>query len=128
MMAGARLSCVMNTYKTTQDLAGLSLRQLRDRRRRIARRIPDLEAVVAGSLQDQRRRCGKEGCRCTRGELHGPYLYLSMRAGRRTRMLYVPAELAEQVRQGVSTSTEVQAALAEISAINLELLKRGRLS
>ena len=43
-------------------------------------------------------------------------------------MLYVPAELAEQVRQGVSTSTEVQAALAEISAINLELLKRGRLS
>lgn len=128
MMAGARLSCVMTTHKTTQDLARLSLRQLRDRRRRIARRIPDLEAVVAGSLQDQRRRCGKEGCRCTRGELHGPYLYLSMRAGRRTRMLYVPAELAEQVRQGVSTSTEVQAALAEISAINLELLKRGRLS
>ena len=128
MMAGVSLSCVMITHKTTQDLAGLSLRQLRDRRRRIARRIPDLEAVVAGSLQDQRRRCGKEGCRCTRGELHGPYLYLSMRAGRRTRMLYVPAELAEQVRQGVSASTEVQAALAEISAINLELLKRGRLS
>ena len=127
-MAGARLSCVMSTYKAAQDLAGLSLRQLRDRRRRIARRIPDLEAVVAGSLQGQRRRCGKEGCRCTRGELHGPYLYLSMRAGRRTRMLYVPAELAEQVRQGVSASTEVQAALAEISAINLELLKRGRLS
>ena len=128
MMAGVSLSCVMITHKTTQDLAGLSLRQLRDRRRRIARRIPDLEAVVAGSLQDQRRRCGKEGCRCTRGELHGPYLYLSMRVGRRSRMLYVPAELAEQVRQGVSTSTEVQAALAEISAINLELLKRGRLS
>jgi hypothetical protein len=126
--ADVRFSCVMNKHKTTQDLAGLSVRQLRDRRRRIARRIPDLEAVVAGSLQDQRRRCGKEGCRCARGELHGPYLYLSMRVGRRTRMLYVPAELAEQVRQGVSTNTEVQAALAEISAINLELLKRGRLS
>ena len=128
MIADVRLSCVMTTHKTRQDLAGLSLRQLRDRRRRIARRIPDLEAVVAGSLQDQRRRCGKEGCRCTRGELHGPYLYLSMRVGRRTRMLYVPAELAEQVRQGVSTNAEVQAAVAEISAINLELLKRGRLS
>lgn len=120
----------MNTHKTKtpQDVAGLSLRQLRDRRRRIARRIPDLEAVVAGSLQDQHRRCGKEGCRCTTGELHGPYLYLSLRVGRRTRMLYVPAELAEQVRQGVSTNAEVRAALDEISAINLELLKRGRLS
>ena len=49
-------------------------------------------------------------------------------SGRRTRMLYVPAELAEQVRQGVGTNAEVQAALAEISAINLELLQRGQLS
>lgn len=120
----------MNTHKkeTPQDMAGLSLRQLRDRRRRIARGIPDLEAVVAGSLQDQRRRCGKDGCRCATGELHGPYLYLSLRVGRRTRMLYVPAELAAQVRQGVGTNAEVQAALAEISAINLELLQRGQLS
>lgn len=116
----------MSPYKIT-DLAELSLRQLRDRRRRVARQIPDLEAVIAGSLQNQRRRCGKEGCRCARGELHGPYLYLSLRAGGRTQMLYVPAELADQVRQAVMANTEVQAALAEISAINLELLRRGRL-
>jgi len=110
------------------ELAGLSLRQLRERRRRVARRIPDLEAVIAGSLQNQRRRCGKEGCRCAKGELHGPYLYLSIRVGRRTRMIYVPAELADQVRQAVTVKVSVQAALAEISAINLELLSRGRLS
>ena len=115
----------METHKDT-DLSGLSLRQLQDRRRRIARQIPDLEAVIAGSLQNQRRRCGKEGCRCARGELHGPYLYLSLRAGRRTQMLYIPAGLAGQVRQAVTANTEVQAALAEISAINLELLRRGR--
>ncbi len=117
----------MSVHKDT-DLSGLSLRQLRDRRRRIARQIPDLEVLIAGSLQTQRRRCGKEGCRCARGELHGPYPYLSLRAGGRTRMLYVPAELAGEVRQAVTASAEVQAALAEISAINLELLRRGRLS
>ncbi len=116
----------MTSHKET-DLAELSLRQLRDRRRRVARQIPDLEAVIAGSLQNQRRRCGKEGCRCARGELHGPYLYLSLRVGHRTQMLYVPAELAGQVRQAVTANTEVQAALAEISAINLELLRRGHL-
>lgn len=108
-------------------MGGLSLRQLRERRRRIVRQIPDLQAVISGSLQEQRRRCGKEGCRCMRGELHGPYRYLSLRVGRRTKMLYVPAELAEQVRQGITSNTEVQTALAEISAINLELVKRGRL-
>lgn len=116
----------MSPHKIT-DLAELSPRQLRDRRRRVARQIPDLEAVIAGSLQNQRRRCGKEGCRCARGELHGPYLYLSLRVGRRTQMLYVPAELADQVRQAVTANTEVSAALTEISAINLELLRRGRL-
>ena len=116
------------TVHKAMDLSGLSLRQLRDRRRRIARQIPDLEVLIAGSLQTQRRRCGKEGCRCARGELHGPYLYLSLRAGGRTRMLYVPAELAGQVRQAVTASAEAQNAFAEISAINLELLRRGRLS
>lgn len=118
----------MNTHKTAEDMAGLSLRQLQERRRRIARQIPDLQAVIAGSLQEQRRRCGKEGCRCARGELHGPYLYLSLRVGRRTRMLYVPAELAEQVRAAVRTNAAIESALGEISAINLELLRRGRLS
>ena len=117
----------MSVHKD-MDLSGLSLRQLRDRRRRIARQIPDLEVLIAGSLQTQRRRCGKEGCRCARGELHGPYLYLSLRAGGRTRMLYVPAELADEARQAVTASAEAQTALAEISAINLELLRRGRLS
>lgn len=118
----------MATHKTIEDMTGLSLRQLRERRRRIARQVPDLQTVIAGSVQEQRRRCGKEGCRCARGELHGPYLYLSMRAGRRTRMLYVPVELAEQVRGAVRTNAAIESALAEISAINLELLRRGRLS
>lgn len=117
----------MITYKIPEDMGGLSLRQLRERRRRIVRQIPVLQDVIAGSLQEQRRRCGKEGCRCTRGELHGPYLYLSLRVGRRTKMLYVPAELAEVVRGAVRTNAAVEDALAEISAINLELLKRGRL-
>ncbi len=118
----------MTALKTSEDMAGLSLRQLRDRRRRIAGRIPDLAEVIAGSLQEQRRRCGKEGCRCTRGELHGPYLYLSLRVGGRTRMLYVPAELAEKVRGAVRANAAVETALAEISAINLELFRRGHLS
>ena len=37
-------------------MAGLSVRRLRARRRRIAGQIPDLETVIAGSLQNQRRR------------------------------------------------------------------------
>jgi len=63
-----------------------------------------------------------------RGGAARPLPNLSLRAGGRTRMLYVPAELAGEVRQAVTAGAGVQAALAEISAINLELLRRGRLS
>ncbi len=115
------------SLKSEPDLGRLSVARLRARRRAVARLFPDVAAFLAGSLQSQRRRCGKPGCRCERGELHGPYLYLALRAGGRTRMLYVPAELARQVRRGLARSERVRAALDELSAINLELLARGEL-
>jgi Family of unknown function (DUF6788) len=114
-------------HKTQPDLSQLTVRQLRNRRRTLAREFPDVEGVIAGSLQSQRRRCGKEGCRCTRGELHGPYTYLSMRVGKRTRLLYVPADLAEEVERRVALSHRIEGSLAELSAINVELMLRGEL-
>jgi hypothetical protein len=114
-------------YKRS-TLSDLSVRQLRARRARRARRLPDVEQTLRGSLQTQSRRCGKEGCRCAAGELHGPYVYLSVRSGERTRLLYIAADLAEAVKQRVALTSRLESALAEISAINLELLARGELS
>src|SRR5215468_3582932 len=91
------VSCVMNEYKN--DLRGLSAAELRSRRDRLAADLPDAGQFLAGSLVEQRRRCGKEGCRCARGELHGPYVYLSISHGSDKRLLYVPTGLAELVRQ-----------------------------
>jgi hypothetical protein len=75
----------------------------------------------------QRRRCGNPGCRCARGELHGPYIYLSARVGRRSRLLYIPAVLATAVRHRVRLTKQFEETLAAISAVNLELLARGAL-
>jgi hypothetical protein len=106
----------------------MTVRQLRARRRRLARSLPDVEGLISGSVVEQRRRCGKEGCRCTRGELHGPYTYVLLpRDGGRTRTVYVPALAAEAVRAGAAVSVGVRQALEEISAINIELLSRGEL-
>jgi hypothetical protein len=105
------------------ELGGLSAPQLRTRRDRLVASLPQAGAFLAGSLVEQRRKCGKEGCRCTQGELHGPYVYLQV-AGR---LVYVPATLAEVVRAHLEHSKRLQALLAEISAINLELLARREL-
>ena len=65
------------------DLGQLTTRQLLARRRALAARLGDVERVLAGSLAEQTRRCGKPGCRCAAGEGHGPYAYFTPRpAGR----------------------------------------------
>jgi hypothetical protein len=119
----------MSEHKTSEDLSGLTSRQLRARRRRAVSRLPNLQDYLAGSLTEQSRRCGKPGCRCAEGELHGPYVYLSMGKAPRGRrgMVYVPEALAGLVRRKVLVGEQAQRLLAEISAINLELLARREL-
>ena len=112
---------------TDPDVSSLSVRQLRARRRRLAAALADPQASLEGSLVSQRRRCGKEGCRCAQGELHGPYVYLSISRGSDRRLLYVPAELAEVVRLHVRLTEQIEATLTAISAINLELFARRQL-
>jgi hypothetical protein len=115
----------MNAYKN--DLARMSVRQLRARRRSLAARLGDVEHVLAGSLAEQSRRCGRPGCRCADGEPHGPYAYFTPRPGGRGRARYVPAALEDAVRRYLRRGAEVETALAEISAINAELLARREL-
>ena len=110
------------------DLAGLSTRALRARRRRLATRLGDVEAVLAGSLVEQTRRCGKPGCHCAEGERHGPYAYFVPRAAGRGRSRYVPANLVALVRAGLARAERAEAVLTEISAINAELLARRELT
>jgi hypothetical protein len=105
------------------DLSGLGTAELRARRAALTARLPRAGGFLPGTLVGQRRRCGKEGCRCTQGELHGPYTYLQV-AGR---LVYVPAGLAETVARHVAVSALLRDLLEQISAVNLGLLARREL-
>ena len=118
-------SCVMKEHKN--DLAVMSVRQLLARRRALAGRVGDVEQVLAGSLVEQARRCGKAGCRCAGGDPHGPYAYFAPRTRGRGRLKYVPPGLVEAVRDHLRRGEQIEAVLAEISAINAELLARREL-
>lgn len=111
----------MDSHKN--NLAGFSASELRARRSALAARLPEAGGLLPGTLVEQRRRCGKEGCRCTQGELHGPYTYLQV-AGR---LVYVPAGLAAAVARRVEVSSLLRDLLEQISAVNLELLARREL-
>lgn len=116
----------MKTHKN--DLSGVSTRVLLTRRRRLATRLGDVEQVLTGSLVEQTRRCGKPGCRCAEGEPHGPYAYFTPKTAGRGRAKYVPAGLIAAVRARLARGEQIETVLAEISAINAELLARRELS
>jgi hypothetical protein len=122
------LSCVIIKHKINTDLRDLSVAQLRARRRQLGRALRNAETTLLGSLVTQGRRCGREGCRCAGGELHGPYIYITLRKPRgRGGLLYVPAELAPLVRERVALTAQMRDSLEAISEINLELLSRRQL-
>jgi hypothetical protein len=104
----------------------LSTADLLARRRELVVALGDLEQVMLGSLVEQFRRCGKDDCRCATGEPHGPYAYLTPRRARRG-MRYVPTGLVPAVVAHLAQGQHVEAVLAEISAINVELLARREL-
>jgi hypothetical protein len=116
----------MNSHKNG-DAAQQTTPQLKAKRQRLARRVLDLSLMLSGSLVTQTRRCGKAGCRCATGDPHGPYTYLSSGGEAAARLRYVPKEQIEAVTRRLSATASLQALLAEISAINTELLARREL-
>ena len=108
-------------------LSELSVRQLHARKGRLASGLADPGVTLRGVLLSKGRRCSSEGCRCRRGELHGPYSYLAIYADGRSRTIYVPVAEQTAVAEHVELTARNEALLSEISLINLELLKRRAL-
>jgi hypothetical protein len=87
------------------DLEALSrLRQQvhrwQDQRRRLEAQLLALSraVLVRGSLVPMYKACNKGDCKCTRGQLHGPFWYLSWSEAGRTRMYFVKAAGLPRVR------------------------------
>ena len=79
--------------------------QLRQRLRDAGRRIEQQICVlmerapfVRGGVYQLRRKCGKAGCRCTRGELHASWVFLAREKGVQ-RMCAVPQGEAARWRE-----------------------------
>src|ERR1700758_1424628 len=111
----------------SSQVSELSVRQLLARRRRLAAGLSEPERTLRGVLLHKGRRCSSEGCRCRSGELHGPYSYLAVYTDGRSRTIYVPQALDEATAAHVELTQRNEALLAEISQVNLELLRRRAL-
>lgn len=70
------------------------------RRDAVLEELLAIRGTLAGSLFRRWRVCGKPGCRCTRGEPHGPYLCLSLFEAGKPRVFAVAPDKTALARAG----------------------------
>jgi hypothetical protein len=95
----------------------------------LLREIQRCSEMLQGSLVALYRKCGKKGCRCERGEKHGPAYCLSYKERGVTQMVYIPVSRLGEVKKGMEAFSRYWKLGVKLSRLNLEqmgLRKRGR--
>jgi hypothetical protein len=104
--------------------------QLTASRKQLLQQMPDLSAVLPGSLLSRMVRCNKPGCRfCEKGKGkgHGPIWILSVSLGnRQVRQVPIPSEMKKEVEESLRAFAQVQKLLKQIAQVNLELFKERK--
>jgi hypothetical protein len=84
--------------------------------------------ALLGSLSYRRTRCGQPNCAaCLSGDQHRSYVLYGRHKGRRF-AIYVPEELAEEVRRAVDNGRALQDLLMQAGPRYVKALKRVRKS
>jgi len=97
------------------------IRKLQARRKAL---LPGLRLPaegLPGSLSPSRGRCGSVRCHCQQGEGHLSWT-LTFMVDRKKRVEHIPNELVEAVRQRVDQGNAYKGGVAELMAINAQLL------
>lgn len=79
--------------------------------------------VLAASLAQVNKRCGQPSCSCHHGgPLHQAH-HLTFREAGKTRTVYVPQELLDEVRSWVQEHQRLKAVIQEVSQLTLALIQ-----
>jgi hypothetical protein len=78
--------------------------------------------VLAASLVVIEKTCGHPGCHCQHGEKHTGH-YLTFKEAGKTRTVYVPLELLEDVQAWVKEHQRVKQLSSEISRLAIALIR-----
>ncbi|NQT66861.1 MAG: hypothetical protein HQ569_04730 [Actinobacteria bacterium] len=78
--------------------------------------------LLYGSVVKKYKACGKGGCKCTRGALHGPFYYLTYKEGKKTKMIFVKKNLWEQAIKLNGNYRKWRKLRADISKTGKEIL------
>jgi len=105
-----------------KSVPGAAAARLRQRRLTRLQALTIPPAALPGSLALTYTRCGKPTCHCAQGGAGHPGWQLTFMAGGRKRVERIPAAWADEVRRRVEAGRAFREAVAEVFALNAELL------
>ena len=85
-------------------------------------RVAPCQPVLAATLSQVRKRCGHPSCHCYHGDPHLAW-HLTYKVNGKTRTVYVPADLLDDVRQWIAEHKRIKAVLDEIHQLTVALVK-----
>ena len=86
------------------------------------KRVQATQPLLAASLVEVARVCGKPGCRCTRGYKHHLH-QVTYKVRGKTHSVYVPVDFMEEVRSWIEEHRRLKRLLQEISQLALALVR-----
>jgi hypothetical protein len=98
---------------------------LKRRKRALLARLRIPPDALPGSLVLTHRRCGKPNCHCAKGVGH-PFYSLTFMVDGKKRVESMPGEWIDAVRPAVDSGRNFKNAVAELFAINAQLLVLAR--
>jgi len=78
--------------------------------------------LIKGTVYELKRRCGKPGCKCARGELHG-CMVVSASEGGKTRLQVIPHESLFEIEEKVRRYQELRRVRARLGEMYRKMLK-----
>ena len=80
------------------------------------------KSMLYGSVVEKYIMCGKKGCKCTRGELHGPFYYLTYKEEAKTKMIFLKKGVNKRAKLLNDNYKSFRKNRARVSMINKEIL------
>lgn len=107
----------MDDISKLRQYASVLMKERRKLEDRVLRTKPHME----GSLIERYTRCGKPGCRCGKGQPHGPFFYLSRCVKGKTKYSYISKDKAKEVKTLTRRNARIRAARARIRELGRKL-------
>lgn len=111
----------MKTTGISQEEARECVSKLRHERRLLETHLLNTRKQMAVWLSRRHTYCRKGGCKCTRGQPHGPFYYALFKEKGRTACRYLPLDRVGQIKPAAESYRKYSEKLARLNHINREI-------